>query len=955
MAQPFLKEVADHIYSHHADDDVVLVFPNRRSVFFFRKYLGEIIDRPLLMPESYTINELFSRITGYIVPETLPLLFRLYDAYKQVFNNDAETIDEFISWGETLLHDFDDTDKYLVDTGQLFRNLTDLKEIDQLFRPEEDTYEGIRVFWKHLISSRNSGEKEKFLAFWNKLHPLYLQFRKNLSEEGIAYEGMNSREAIAKLRASGIENFMTGHYCFIGFNALNACERELFRILKKEGKASFYWDTDPWYIENTWHEAGFFLRKNREEFPSPDDFVPRPEFTNSQPDVQITGLPSFTGLAASAGRTAFAMLESSHNSLSTAVVLADENLLIPLLQTLPEQCDAYNVSIGFPVRESQVYTFLFQWLELQKSSKEYKGKICYYYRHVLSLLHHPLLENLKDEKEETLKNIVALKMIRVPAELLCKNSRMSTIFRPVTDIQNIPARLREILIQFYQENIMSESGNPLHTIECETILSVYLALQHLEDLLPETASTLLPETYMRMLRNVLQNLHVPLSGEPLQGLQILGLLETRNLDFENVVILPANEGVLPRTSQPASFIPQNLRYGYGMPTAEHQDAVYAYYFYRLLQRARKVEILWNASASGPDSGKMSRFAYQLIYEQPCKVTVNSARINVRFQSPKPIIIEKGPEVMQRLSMFTSRNGSRFSPSALADYIKCPLLFFFRYIARVKPEEELTEEPDAGIFGTLFHETMRVLYSSLRNLTITEEIIDRISQEQIQNAVDSALRRHVYKHLSADQPVEPEGQFIILSNVLKEYACKVLEIDRRFCPYTITGLEQPLGGFIKLPGNEPAKEIMLGGNADRMINCNGKIVIIDYKTGGRSETITGMDKLFTSEHGKDLRYAFQIFFYCYLFLLTNKGSNVQPAVYFLREMFDEKFDPAIGIKEPETKNNLNPISDFSPFMQEFEEKLQQLLLEIYEPTIPFTQTNQHKFCQFCSFSEVCRRT
>jgi len=187
---------------------------------------------------------------------------------------------------------------------------------------------------------------------------------------------------------------MTGHYCFIGFNALNACERELFRILKKEGKASFYWDTDPWYIENTWHEAGFFLRKNREEFPSPDDFVPHPEFTNSQPDVQITGLPSFTGLAASAGRTAFAMLESSHNSLSTAVVLADENLLIPLLQTLPEQCDAYNVSIGFPVRESQVYTFLFQWLELQKSSKEYKGKICYYYRHVLSLLHHPLLENL---------------------------------------------------------------------------------------------------------------------------------------------------------------------------------------------------------------------------------------------------------------------------------------------------------------------------------------------------------------------------------------------------------------------------------------------------------------------------------------------------------------------------------------------------------------------------------
>ena len=955
MPQPFLREVADHIYRHHANGDVVLVFPNRRSVFFFRKHLSEMIDRPLLMPESFTISELFSRITGYIVPETLPLLFRLYDAYQQVFENHAETIDEFIAWGETLLHDFDDTDKYLVDAGQLFRNLTDIKEIEQLFQPEEDPYQGVKAFWKHLISARNSDEKEKFLAFWNKLHPLYLRFRENLTAAGIAYEGMNSREAIAKLKTSGIETFLPGHYCFTGFNALNACERELFRILKAEGKASFYWDTDPWYMDNTWHEAGFFLRKNRKEFPSPDDFMPHSDFATSRPEVQITGLPSYTGLAASAGRSASAMLEGSNTPLSTAIVLADENLLIPLLQTLPEQCNAYNVSIGFPVRESQVYTFLFQWLELQKNGKDHKGKPCYYYRHVLSLLHHPLLDSLKDEKKEALEKITTLKMIRVPAELLCQTSRMKTIFTPVADMRTLPSRLRDILVQFYRENISGEAANPLRTIECETILTVYLALQHLEDLLPETAGTLLPETYMRMLRNVLQNLHVPLSGEPLQGLQILGLLETRNLDFENVIILPVNEGVLPRTSQPSSFIPQNLRYGFGMPTAEHQDAVYAYYFYRLLQRARKAEILWNTSASGPDSGKMSRFAYQLLYEQPCQVSVNTVRMNVRFQSPRPIVIEKGPEVLQRLSLFTSRDGSRFSPSALADYIQCPLLFFFRYIARVKPEEELTEEPDAGIFGTLFHETMRKLYGSFRHQLITEEILASVSPEQIQNAVDHALRQHVYKHIPDDQPVEPEGQFIIIRNVLKEYALKVLETDRTFCPYTLTGLEQSLAGFVELPGNRPVKGFMLGGNADRIISHDGKTIIIDYKTGGRKETITGLDMLFTSEHGKDLRYAFQIFFYCYLYSLANEGSVVQPAVYFLREMFNETFDPSIGIKEPGTKSNETPVSDFSPFMHEFEEKLRRLLLEIYEPSLPFTQTSRQKLCQFCSFREVCRRT
>jgi len=954
MPNHFLKEVAEHIYSHHKTGDVVLVFPNRRSVFFFRKYLGELIEKPVLMPESFTINELFSRITGYVVPESLPLLFRLYDAYKEIFNKDAESIDEFVTWGEILLHDFDDTDKYLVDAGQLFRNLTDLKEIDQLFPPEEDQYAGLNTFWKNLVSARNSEEKEKFLAFWNNLYPLYHRFREKLSAEGIAYEGMNSREAITKLESLDVEPFLPGHHCCIGFNALNACERKLFSILRKARKASFYWDTDPWYIDNTWHEAGFFLRKNREEFPSPDDFTPHSEFTKSRPDVQITGLPSYTGLAASAGRSAFSMLSGSDTPLSTAIVLADENLLIPLLQTLPEQCNAYNVSIGFPVRESPIYTFLFQWLELQRSCKEHKGKPCYYYRHVLSLLHHPLLDSLKVEKEENLQQIITLKMIRVPAELLCSSDSMKVIFAPLTDTRTIPARLKDILVQFYQKNVDNDAINPLATIEGETILTIYLALQHLEDLLPESAGQLLPETYIRMLRNILQNLHVPLSGEPLQGLQILGLLETRNLDFENIVILPANEGVLPRTTQPSSFIPQNLRYGFGMPTADHQDAVYAYYFYRLLQRARRVEILWNTSASGSDSGKMSRFAYQLLYEQPCNVSLNTSRMNVSFQSPKPIVITKGPEVLERLSLFTSRNGSRFSPSALADYIQCPLLFFFRHIARVKPGEELTEEPDAGIFGTLFHETMRSLYRGFMNKNITEEVISGISNEHISNAVDSALRKHIYKHLAADQPVEPEGQFIIISNVLKEYAVKVLETDRRFCPYILTGLEQPLSGFIDLPGNKQMKWIMLGGNADRIINNNGTTIIIDYKTGGEMKSFSCLNMLFTSEHGKDLRFAFQICFYCYLYT-SAKQEKVKPAVYFLREMFAEKYEPAIVLKEPGTKNAGQTIDDFSPFMKEFGERLQQLLLEISNPSVPFTQTNQKNFCLFCDFREVCRRS
>jgi hypothetical protein len=232
------------------------------------------------------------------------------------------------------------------------------------------------------------------------------------------------------------------------------------------------------------------------------------------------------------------MLSGSDTPLSTAIVLADENLLIPLLQTLPEQCNAYNVSIGFPLRESPIYTFLFQWLELQKSCKEHKGKPCYYYRHVLSLLHHPLLDSLKVEKEENLQQIITLKMIRVPAELLCSSDSMKVIFAPLTDTRTIPARLKDIQVQFYQKNVDNDAINPLATIEGETILTIYLALQHLEDLLPESAGQLLPETYIRMLRNILQNLHVPLSGEPLQGLQILGLLETRNLDFETSSFCP---------------------------------------------------------------------------------------------------------------------------------------------------------------------------------------------------------------------------------------------------------------------------------------------------------------------------------------------------------------------------------------------------------------------------------
>ena len=943
---PFLKTIAQHYYQNceNSLDRYCFVFPNKRAALFFKKHLTSVCTKPLFAPDTITINELFAKLSPLNQADTLGLIFSLYEHYQQL-NQTSETFDEFYSWGETLLADFNDIDKYLVNAEQLFSNLYELKSIDNAFdylSPKQIA--AIKHFWRDFDPEKYSGNRKNFLQSWLSLAPLYKVFREDLIDKNRGYEGMIYRSVIEQIKDKQLPNLPYERYIFIGLNALNECEKTLLKHYKNLDIADFHWDFQSDFIKDPQNKAGFFIRENLKLFPQSPHLL---FDCNQQPAFESISIPSNTGQTKIIGE----LLNEKHihneaQIENTAMILCDEQLMLPMLHALPDNIGAYNITMGYPLRSTSIYTLFSQLLNLQKNKRVVDNKITFYHKNVISILRHSFVgKHFVEDSNKLVEQLTNNNLIYTDAETLSINPLFQLIFSDIKDSLQFPTYLKNIFarcIQLYDNN--DDDNKHAETsddrLEKEFLYHLYITISRFDDLLQQYNITPGIDILVKLLRKHIDTISVPFSGEPLKGLQVMGILETRTLDFENLIFLSFNEGIFPKAVPGNSFIPHNLRYGFGLPTIEHQDAVFAYHFYRMVQRAKNVWMVYDASDSGMKHGEISRYFSQLkfIYNQP--IAERSQHYKIELTSPKPIVIQKNDKIMEKLNQYLSDSDKQLSASALNDYVDCKLKFYFKKVEGIKENDELKEDIDSSTFGTIFHEVMENLYKPYENTTLTKEIIYkiRLNEREIDAQINTAFAK---EHFKTDKTIELKGRHLIVARIIKKYAKQLLKIDMNNTPFIYRKGEQKINCQLELNNKQTVNFV---GYIDRLDEVNGQTRIIDYKTGtDKKMTFSNLEEL-TTESKNRPSAVFQTFFYAWMLAETQGDKNLKPSVFYLRSLFKD-FNPQI-------KHNKETVNNFGDYFDDFKELLKQLLNEIFDPNVAFTQTSVDDHCRYCDYKGIC---
>ena len=850
--QPFLQLVAHDLYTKIGNDlsRTVLVFPNKRANLFFNEYLAEESDQPIWSPAAMSISDLLQKLSVQKAGDPIRLVCELYKVFKEETES-RETLDDFYFWGELLISDFDDVDKNMVDADKLFSNLQDLKNLmDDYEFLDEEQEEAIRQFFQNFSIERRTELKEKFISLWDKLGIIYHRYREKLAELGIAYEGMLYRNVIEQLDTDRLKY---DKYVFVGFNVLNKVEKEFFQKLQKAGKAMFYWDYDLFYTQRiSKHEAGEFIKRNLIDFPNelPEsyfDIFRKPKkiryISASTENAQARFLPEWV----KATQTHTTQIVSEKEN---AIVLCNEALLLPVLHSIPQDVQNVNITMGFPLAQTPVYSFINAAMELQTNGyRPDTGRFTY--EAVSKILKHPYTRQLSDhatrlERELTKTN----RFYPLPSELK-KDDFLTILFTPQSNIRELCDYLlrliKSISILYRKEGEYDDIFNQLYR---ESIFQSHLKINRLYSLIESGELSVRTDTLKRLITKVLTASNIPFHGEPAIGLQIMGVLETRNLDFRNLIMLSLNEGQLPKAGGESSFIPYNLRKAFGMTTIEHKNAVYAYYFYRLIQRAENITLLYNTSSDGLNRGEESRFMLQLLVEGPHEITREYLEAGQSPQNTLEIQIEKTPEILRRLyrAYDTAQPESVIlSPSALNTYLDCRLRFYYRYVAGLKTPDEVSAEIDSALFGTIFHLSAQLAYTDLtaNGKMIQREDLERLLRDEIklQGYVDQAFKQELFKVAPEEKP-EYNGVQLINSKVIVSYLKQLLRNDLQYTPFEMVAMEKKVSEKITIQTALGPLTLRLGGTIDRMDAKEGTLRIVDYKTGGSPKIPANIEQLFT---------------------------------------------------------------------------------------------------------------
>ena len=956
--KPFLYQVASLFYEKWEAEvsRLAFVFPNRRTGLFFQKYLSEVADTPLFSPTILTINDLFIQLSGKQSADRISMLFILYDIYIRQ-SGSTETFDEFLYWGEMLLNDFDDIDKYMANARMLFSNVTDLREIENDFDfLSDEQIAAIRSFWSSFYPRGDTPNQQQFLAVWQVLYDLYEEFRATLAAEGKGYEGMIFREVVESMERGESPDLPYEQIVFVGLNALSVSEERFLAQLQKREIADFYWDYVSDKVTDPDNKASYFVSRNLKSFPSSMKLPPEEKVKT---EIEVIGIPSGIGQA----KHVYTLLSdwckeaemSSEEALRTAVILPDEHLLIPVLNAIPEQIRRINVTMGYPLAGTPVASLIEYILALQKNVRYIDRNPLFYFRDVLPVLNHRYILSTSPEIISSLvKEITENNKIYISHTELEKTPLLEILFTPVTGVEAFSDYLIKVLEEL--NKVMSalsdeeEEDAPQRTndLEQEFIFHYFTTVNRMKEVMKDARIEMKIDTFFRLLKRVTDTITIPFHGEPLSGLPIMGVLETRALDFDRLIILSMNEGIFPQRKAANSFIPYNLRRGFGLPTYEHQDSVWAYHFYRLIERASHVSLLYDTRSNGLQTGEVSRFVHQLHYHYEVPMRDKLVVYNVSSSKTPPLAVPKREDIMRRLDAYRKGGSKAISASAINTYLDCPLKFYFSVVEGIREEEEVSETIESDVFGSILHKVMEELYKPFQGKMVTVDLLKAIRKDTalLTGAIARAFASEFFK---TEVVRSLTGQNYLIGEMIRKYVEKILERDGKLTPFVYIESERKINGLISLSDHS---EIRLKGFIDRVDEVLDAIRIIDYKSGSGTTTFSSIESLFNKEEKDRAKAVMQVFMYCWMYahFTENKGKTIQPGIYYVRSLFSDPFDPSVYHRIERGKSE--KVEDFSGYAQAFEEGLRGCLDEIFNPEIPFTQTPTGKACSYCPFKGIC---
>lgn len=962
--KPFLLELAEKIRQEHPRlEGLTFVFPNRRAVLYFRKHLSSLMERPAFSPQMLTIEDFIAGYSDLQVPDKLELVYRLYQSYQGVLRGQhesdeatKESFDQFYFWGEMLLRDFDEVDKYMVNAEQLFKDLSSQKELDSTFDfLTEEQIEFLKSFWGN-FNEDLTANKRKFLHVWRQLAEVYQTFRKQLRDGGKAYEGMNHRDVAERFQSkeSGAvpSAGSDARIIFAGFNALTTTEEVIISHFVARNLADVYWDIDNYYFNNNTQEAGVFFRQYQHHpvlgRTFPEDVASN---FNSKKVVRIFGAAQPVGQTKLMAQLLQEQLAAGIDPEDTLIVLPDEKLLLPVLHGISGALDTLNVTMGFPLASTPMFNLIEYLVELQANRREDN----FNHRQVLSILGHPYIVAADPSHANASRREIVDKnrIVIHQSELQTGPAVYPLIFKIIETHQ---------LMEYLRDVIQSIGSLPSLTILDKEYSFHFLKLiNRLEEVRGTVNKTVEGadsgrlfqtelKSFSRLFRQLIRTQKIPFTGEPLKGLQVMGVLETRNLDYKNVFVLSLNEGALPSGGNNSSYIPFNIRKAYSLPTAEHQDAMYAYLFYRVLQRAENIFLFYNTETDVLGQGEMSRYLQQLLVEPGWKPERHVLHNSIQPHPVKPIEIVKDEGVLEKLAKLNEGN-SRFkgiSPSALSTYLDCQLKFYFMQVAKIREAKEVEEDLDARMLGNILHDVMERFYKRIREKKKSSliEASDFVNHQTVTEQLIDLVFIDTYE-LNPAKKVTYEGQRLVVREVVKSFVERIVQHDQKYAPFSIEGLEREGLLYYAAISHMPGQAV-LGGKIDRLDRKGDLVRVIDYKTGKDKLEFESIESLFSREDGRN-KAAFQTMLYALLYKSNypEPGIRIVPGLINRMNLFEDHLK--VGLKVGKEM-----IEDVGPLLPELEMRLKSLLEELFNPAETFKQTQNIDTCKYCPYQGICYR-
>lgn len=954
--ESFLKKLSLHIFEHYREKtgDICVVLPNRRAGLFLKKYLAGHIDRPVWAPGIFSIDDFFIQLSGLRQIDPVGILFVFYDVYQFIEKEKAQPFEEFLSWANVLLQDFNTIDLHLTNPRILFSYLTEAKAIEK---------------WNLGERPLTKFEKE-YLRFYNSLFQYYSELKKVLLERKEAYQGLIYRELEENIsKVAGTLKWEK--IIFAGFNALTVVEEKIIDFFRKSGIADLLWDADEYYLIDKSQEAGLFLREYFKKFKKGEIKWIGKDFLGKK-EIRIFGIPKNVGQARLAGQILYDWSKKDTKFENTALVMCDETLFLPVLNSLPSAINDFNVTMGYPLKNTnlfQLFSFVFSLYENagRFGKLEKSGKKGFYYPDILKILRHNYVQLffVPDELVEEINNsnrvfytseqiidMVRFKIEKMPdiVEILFSGTTPPPL-QVVEKFEKIITVLRD---HFIEKN---SGKNGKHIIDLEYLYHFAKIIARLKSFISNNNYVKTIKTLRRIFNSIIRYLKVPFYGEPLRGLQIMGMLETRNLDFDRLILLSANEDILPSSGIGNSFIPYDIRKEFGLPTIKEKNAVFAYHFYRLLQKACDVNIIFSTEADKFGGCEKSRFISQLQYELPLynpEIKISEETINMPppvTVSEKTIVIKKSPAICDKL---LKKAESGFSPSILNIYRRCPLQFYFQGIAGLDETEDVEENIDFRTMGNIVHETLENLYMPYIGTKLKAEYFG-----EMQKNMDSEIRisfNNKYRDGAFNY-----GKNLLIFEVVRIFVKRFLNIETEFIKgadekgdeIIIRELEGKYNTFLKIANGENEIRIKLKGIIDRVDEYAGRTRIIDYKTGNvdasKELRFSDMDDLM-SNHNLDK--AFQLLMYSWLYWKNKQDANPLYTAGIIS--FRRLSEKLMEVKHKTLENKQGKPGVDLNILKNFEFILIELLTEIFDKSVPFRQTDNIEICGRCIFSGICNR-